>query len=524
MFQESLFKGHFLSNLRKNIRRVCSRLRWLIRKRPRLKVLIKRLRRFKPIVQHHQQPDHSGKTAAERPIRIATFNVAMFALAPAVTSFHDNKPSFFRLGVEKEEGAGHYPLKSILKRSPLNLGADNGTGMPPRLKMKVSINLPDNEISLANSKFLGLVQGEQKLSRIMFSRTGDNNDINSKVPVRSPVCFPYGMMNSLMKNIDDEEKDDLLLGEDYRKKSIFEVLREVNADVIGLQDVKAEEEKGMRPLSDLAQALGMHYVFAESWAPEYGNAILSRWPIKRWTTQKIADDDDFRNVLKATLEVPWAGELNFSCTQLDHLDEYWRMRQVGAIVQSCDPPDVLAGGLNSLEESDYSVERWMDIVRVKLPHHSFLLIHLSHSVFQDYDVCSLCLQYYEAIGKPTPKAEVMKFMNLKQYMDAKHFAGDCVPVVIIAKGQNVQGTCKYGTRVDYILGSPHSPFMFVPNSYTVVSSEGTSDHHIVKADIVRVVHFNKEGGNCSGKIKHLKQKVLNIGRYPCLVLAEGYSI
>jgi hypothetical protein len=48
---------------------------------------------------------------------------------------------------------------------------------------------------------------------------------------------------------------------------------------------------------------------------------------------------------------------------------------------------------------------------------------------------------------------------------------------------DVQGTCKYGTRVDYILASPNSPYKFVPGSYAVVSSKGTSDHHIVKADI-----------------------------------------
>lgn len=47
----------------------------------------------------------------------------------------------------------------------------------------------------------------------------------------------------------------------------------------------------------------------------------------------------------------------------------------------------------------------------------------------------------------------------------------------------VQGTCKYGTRVDYILASPNCPYKFVPGSYAVVSSKGTSDHHIVKADI-----------------------------------------
>ena len=47
----------------------------------------------------------------------------------------------------------------------------------------------------------------------------------------------------------------------------------------------------------------------------------------------------------------------------------------------------------------------------------------------------------------------------------------------------MQGTCKYGTRVDYILASPNSPYKFVPGSYTVISSKGTSDHHIVRVDV-----------------------------------------
>lgn len=51
---------------------------------------------------------------------------------------------------------------------------------------------------------------------------------------------------------------------------------------------------------------------------------------------------------------------------------------------------------------------------------------------------------------------------------------------------DVQGTCKYGTRVDYILASPDSPYKFVPGSYSVISSKGTSDHHIVKVDITKV--------------------------------------
>lgn len=54
----------------------------------------------------------------------------------------------------------------------------------------------------------------------------------------------------------------------------------------------------------------------------------------------------------------------------------------------------------------------------------------------------------------------------------------------------VQGTCKYGTRVDYILASSDSPYRFVPGSYSVLSSKGTSDHHIVKVDVVKARSVN----------------------------------
>lgn len=71
-----------------------------------------------------------------------------------------------------------------------------------------------------------------------------------------------------------------------------------------------------------------------------------------------------RNLLKVAIDVPGAGEVNIYCTQLDHLDENWRMRQIHAITKSVDCPHILVGGLNSLERSDYSPERWTNIVEV----------------------------------------------------------------------------------------------------------------------------------------------------------------
>lgn len=73
---------------------------------------------------------------------------------------------------------------------------------------------------------------------------------------------------------------------------------------------------------------------------------------------------------------------------------------------------------------------------------------------------------------------------------------------------DVQGTCKYGTRVDYILASPDSPYKFVPGSYSVISSKGTSDHHIVKVDVTKVSE------NAFRLLQRPKQKVIRMTN-PC---------
>ncbi|KAK8661653.1 hypothetical protein V6N13_091249 [Hibiscus sabdariffa] len=452
--------------LRRKLWHLCSRVRWLMRKQPRPKVIIRRFGRLNSKVCRKRDVEaknsnidlygNLGFCNPKRPIRIATFNVAMFSLAPAISEA--DEAGLFSYGDDyiglnapfesdiHNKSPNHYP-RSILKQSPLH--NSHKQNKLPRSNLKVSINLPDNEISLAQSKFLSFIEDvNEGSSDTITGRTNRGNVI-----MRSPVCLPSNMIKFWNE------------GGSKNGRSIAEVLRELNADVLALQDVKANEEKGMKPLSDLASALKMKYVFAESWAPEYGNAILSKWPIKRWTVQKIADDNDFRNVLKATIDVPWAGDVNFYCTQLDHLDENWRMKQIKAIIESNNSPHLLLGGLNSLNSSDYSSERWTDIVK-----------------------------YYEDIGKPRPRTEVMKLLSGKEYVDSKDYAGECEPVVIIAKGQNVQGTCKYGTRVDYILASSNSPYTFVPGSYSVISSKGTSDHHIVRVDVVKESEKSQQNG------------------------------
>lgn len=297
------FCNNHLSNsssiLGRKLRQICSRIRRLLWwKRPRPKVVIKRLGKLSSKLQPKLQPGtnkstirmngHLGHSVSERPIRAATFNVAMFSLAPAVPKAEE--PASFDHGEEGFTFSQAKPKsspKSILKQSPthaiLSSPEQHVTKQKKitRLKLKVSINLPDNEISLANTKLLSAMEDDSEESSNMTTKRVHR----SGVPARSPVCFPSSMIIG--------QSDDFL----GSGRSILEVLREVDADILALQDVKADEGKGMGPLSDLAGALGMKYVFAESWAPEYGNAVLSKWPIKRWKVQKIANDDDFRYFL-----------------------------------------------------------------------------------------------------------------------------------------------------------------------------------------------------------------------------------
>lgn len=287
-----------LNILHRKLQRFCARFRWLIWSRPKPKVVIKRFGKF--MKRHPRGVPHSDESAiylndqldhsqTGKPIRIATFNAAMFCLAPAVpepkksVEFCQEEDEYLmfksHMMIDPWEKSEKSHPKSILKQSPSHPIANTPDHLSQpkitRSRLKVSINLPDNEISLANRKLLNFGESEEG-----SSSTGRN--YRYKAPLRSPVYYPSSTSN-------------YSTGEGFSSsRSIFEVLKEVNVDILALQDVKAEEEKGMKPLSDLAGALGMKYVFAESWAPEFGNAILSKWPIKRWKAQKIIDGEDFR--------------------------------------------------------------------------------------------------------------------------------------------------------------------------------------------------------------------------------------
>ncbi|KAK7323944.1 hypothetical protein VNO77_27446 [Canavalia gladiata] len=192
----------------------------------------------------------------------------MLSLAPAISEFDKWVVSNHEQGSNKKNPTkGDFP-RSILKQSPLHASMHKAKNLfdsriLPRSNLKVFINLPNNEISLANSRLLASVENKEGTSETIVGNVSGRH----QVPTRSPLCFPF-----IMNYCEDTEKF-------TSSRSILEVLREIDTDVLALQDVKAEKEKNTKPLSDLTGALGMKYVFAKSWALEYGNAISSKWPI-----------------------------------------------------------------------------------------------------------------------------------------------------------------------------------------------------------------------------------------------------
>ncbi|GAV80458.1 Exo_endo_phos domain-containing protein [Cephalotus follicularis] len=308
--------------LNKRIRRLCSRLRWPIRIRPKTRIVTKTFGKSTSKAHTGTRNDHiingsatvhpngnhlSGLKPEKAIIRVATFNAALFSMAPAVlktgnsTSFDFDNGDFDKprrsLDVKLRTKSANDRPKSILKQSPLHTNSINGTDNLAKQqkyvksKLRVSINLPDNEISLLHNSRLSSTGDEKDEKEGTPGSTTIGRVLRGKAPLRSSVSFSQSMGNGNGFIID---------GERYRSnRTVLQVLKELDADVLALQDVKAEEEKDMQPLSYLAAALGMNYVFAESWAPEYGNAVLSKWPIKKWKVQKICDETDFRLVLFA---------------------------------------------------------------------------------------------------------------------------------------------------------------------------------------------------------------------------------
>ncbi|MFI1399351.1 endonuclease/exonuclease/phosphatase family protein [Streptomyces sp. NPDC020681] len=158
-----------------------------------------------------------------------------------------------------------------------------------------------------------------------------------------------------------------------RQKAILAVLRELQPDVIGLQEVWARDGENLAEW--LAEELGMHWTWASSDAPErwqrrlgdsavsFGNAVLSRWPIVDQRVLRLPSaegDDDGRLALHALIDAP-NHQVPFFTTHLTSAVDGSAMRceQVRALAEFVAAhrgptlfPPVVTGDFNAWPDSD----------------------------------------------------------------------------------------------------------------------------------------------------------------------------
>lgn len=142
-----------------------------------------------------------------------------------------------------------------------------------------------------------------------------------------------------------------------------DVIRNANPDLVGIQEVDREWSSRSQfkdVVTELALRLGMYYTFAPALdknpgAPgeKFGNAILSRFPIRETWSQTLFADGMGRSVVGVKLDIEGV-PLNF-CTAHLGLSTSDRQRQVAEIVQAMEAlsgPVVITGDWNTTEEAD----------------------------------------------------------------------------------------------------------------------------------------------------------------------------
>ena len=154
-----------------------------------------------------------------------------------------------------------------------------------------------------------------------------------------------------------------------RQGAIGAVLRAEAPDVVCLQESWVTAD-GSSLAGALAAVLGYHHVDAEHHAQRgrevfVGNAVLSRWPIRRAETMWLPRLDGglpYRTLLTVDVDTP-AGSMTVHCTHLDWQYDASgaRVTQARAVMRAVaarrgDPlaghPPVLAGDLNAVPDSD----------------------------------------------------------------------------------------------------------------------------------------------------------------------------
>ena len=138
---------------------------------------------------------------------------------------------------------------------------------------------------------------------------------------------------------------------------IADLIKREQADIVALQEVdKGVERTARRDFpAEFAALTGMTCVFSNNFAfqgGEYGNAVLTRFPVKRWTNRhyQMLRPGEQRGLLQVVLEVH-DRELVFLNTHIDYrADDTERLMNVAEMLEAIEAyggrPMILCGDFN----------------------------------------------------------------------------------------------------------------------------------------------------------------------------------
>lgn len=301
-------------------------------------------------------------------------------------------------------------------------------------------------------------------------------------------------------------------------QEVVSLFRNYQVDVIGLQEITQPSATKLCALMNEGQP-GAPWSVAHIIADHCGNATLSRYPITWSKGGSLLGENaiahklgrgEMRSAIFTKLDTP-IGVLNHVTTHLDHIHEERRVNQFHSLhdfVQKYfrgPPPSgdqkkpsvpghILVGDFNALTRADYTSTEWDEIVKVRedsrWPAPVSTLFDLLIPKFYSHDASSFPAPSSPSSSLPSVSSPSSSTEN--EFGFSHHYNTRLKPFA-------TKGTCRFNTRIDYILssadmqsGSEDRSFRF--RNYHVVSVPySISDHSLVITDLVLV----EEGGNTS---------------------------
>lgn len=142
---------------------------------------------------------------------------------------------------------------------------------------------------------------------------------------------------------------------------IAKIITDSKADLVALQEVdrKSKRSGGVDQAKELARLTGMNHVFGKAIdfeGGEYGQAILSRWPISLPIVHKLPQKAGREQRIALFAVIDGVRGLTFTTTHLDHQIETIRVDQARALNEFFEKKQssvsILAGDFNDVPQSE----------------------------------------------------------------------------------------------------------------------------------------------------------------------------